>query len=666
MTKTKITLSLLTISSLYATEVQLTPINIESTIITEVAQNAQTSADVAQALSDKVPSIDMSRRSGIANDILIRGQKRDNISVEVDGTKVYGACPNRMDPPVSHILANQIEEIEVIEGPYDVETFGTLSGGLKIKTKQPSKEAKGQINIGVGSFNYKKLGASASGGNDIIRVSVAASMESSDQYQDGNGDTIATQIDNNAAANPTNPKAQGAKFQPQYKDMPAYDKKSVMAKAFIKTFEDQELRLGVTANRSNNIIYGNSPMDANYDDSNIYNIEYNVDNLSDNYENVNLQYYHSDVDHPMGNDYRMYSASGIITTNWLTTSMDGIKLKNNFNFLGHMLLVGLDTSERKWDGHYEKNSNPNYTPGGLKSIDNAVTTNSAIFLKLDKSYRALDLSLGARYDATKITNATYQDNDYTSFSANILSTYNLNKDHKVFFGFGQASRVPDARELYFLSSMKKEVGTHDLDQVTNREFDLGYETDNDSFKFKAKAFYSMLENYIYFNKSLAKNNFENIDATIYGAEMSASIYATDDLTFDLGASYKKGEKSEAMTNQTGTNLADMAPLRGNIAANYEYANNSLATLEVVASDKWDVIDAENGEQELDAWSIVNAKVKHAVNKKFDFTLGVNNIFDEAYAQSNTYADLTLVTAGAYNMLLNEPGRYIYTNLDFKF
>ncbi len=100
-----IPLSLIAIASLYANEVELAPISVESTVITEVSQNAQVSADLAEALSTSVPSIDMSRRSGIANDIFIRGQKRDNISVEVDGTKVCGACPNRMDPPVSHVLA---------------------------------------------------------------------------------------------------------------------------------------------------------------------------------------------------------------------------------------------------------------------------------------------------------------------------------------------------------------------------------------------------------------------------------------------------------------------------------------------------------------------------------------------------------------------------------
>ncbi len=675
MNKT-LTLSLLVFTSLYSSDVNISTINVESTLITDVAQNANTSADVAQALSDSVPSIDMSRRSGIANDIFIRGQKRDNITIEVDGTKVYGACPNRMDPPVSHIVANQIQAIEIIEGPYDIESFGTLSGGLKIKTKQPSKEAKGSINIGVGSFNYKKFGASASGGNDFIRLSATVSTESSDQYKDGDGNTIADQIDNYVATTTLAGTTKDPRLQPEYRDMPAYKKDSAMVKAFITTAKNQELRLSVTANRSDNVIYGNSKMDALYDDSNIYSVAYNIDSISDIYKNINLQYYHSDVDHPMGTDYRMSSINpgGAVMTNWLTTDMDGVKLKNSFELSGYKLLVGLDASTRVWDGFYMKNGSTALI-ANRKSIDNTVTQNMAIFTKLEKSYGSFNVSVGARYDDTSITNDSYQNNDYSSLGINFLTIYSLNKDNKIFFGAGQASRVPDARELYFLGSMNNLVGTPDLKNTTNREIDLGYQTDNDNFTFKIKAFYSMLKDYIYYSKAnttvimgntVAQNAFENIDATIYGAELSASIYLSDDITLDMGASYKKGEKDKALAGQTDTNLADIAPLRANIALNYEYANNSIATMDLRASDKWSEYDADNGEQELAAWSILNLKVKHAINKKFDFTLGANNIFDETYAQSNTYADLVLLSGGGDVMLMNEPGRYIYTNLDFKF
>ncbi|MEA2100077.1 MAG: TonB-dependent receptor [Campylobacterota bacterium] len=666
-----IPLSLIALSSLYATEVELAPISIESTVLTEVSQNAKVSADIAQALTTSVPSIDMNRRSAIANDIYIRGQKRDNISVEVDGTKTCGACVNRMDPPVSHVLASQIASIEVIEGPFDVESFGTMSGGVKIKTKAPTKEAHGEVNMGYGAFGYTKIGATASGGSERVRVLVSATSESSDQYKDGDGNTMSEQVANYADSTAV----AGTVYQPQYEDMKAYSKRSIMAKAFIKVTDDQELNLSATANRSDDVLYPNSKMDAIYDYSNIYSAQYQINNINDSYENINIQYYKSDVDHPMGTDYRKSSTGtnpvtgmpNAVMTNWLTTDMQGLKLKNTFNFAGHQLLAGVDVSERKWDGHYEKNGMP--LMGGRKSIDDSTTTNMAIFTKLQKSFGDLDVTLGARYDSTEITNnGSLQNNDYTGVNANILTTYHLNRDSKLFLGFGQAMRVPDARELYFTGSMGNVIGTDTLDQTTNRELDLGYELFADIFSFKVKAFYSKLSDYIYIKKGVKTNAFENIDATVYGTELSASVYATDDITLDMGISYKVGEKDEALAGQTDTDLADMTPLRGNLALNYEYQNDSTLTMELISSDKWDNIDSDNGEQKLDSWSVVNMKVKHAVSKNFDFTLGVNNLLDETYALSNTYVDLILITATSTGdvMLVNEPGRYIYTNLDFKF
>ena len=663
-----IPLSLIAISSLYSAELTLEPISVETTMLTEVSKNAQVSADLAQALSASVPSIDMNRRSGIANDIYIRGQKRDNISVEVDGTKTCGACPNRMDPPASHVLASQIENIEVIEGPYDVETFGTMSGGIKITTKAPTKEGHGEVNFGVGAFGYSKIGATASGGNDTVRVLVSGTSESSDQYKDGNGDTMAQQVVNNAVANPTDAQAQGA----QYKNggMKAYSKKSIMAKVFVSVAENQEIRLSATANRSDDILYPNSKMDALYDDSNIFSAEYNIDNLTDSYENLNIQVYKSTVDHPMVTDYRK-SSMMMTMKSWLTTEMLGLKVKNSLNIAGHELLVGLDGSQRRWDGSYYKNDNLmlDANGAGKKSIDDSKTTNMAVFAKLKKSFGDLDVVFGARVDSTEITNGgTLQDNDYTGINANVITTYNLTPDNKIFLGLGQATRVPDARELYFTSSMGSVVGTDTLEQTTNQELDLGYELKSGMFDLKVKAFYSMLSDYIYIQKGLSTNAFQNIDATVYGAELSSSVYATDEVTIDMGISYKVGEKDEALTNtQTDKDLADIAPLRGNLAVNYEYANDSVASLELQASDKWSDFDSDNGEQALDSWSVVNLKVKHSVSKNFDFTLGVNNLLDETYAVSNTYADLTLLTAGAGNvMLLNETGRYVYTNLNFKF
>lgn len=649
-----IPLSLIAATILSANEVKLPQVSVESTIVSEVSKNAQLSADLAQALSSSVPSIDMSRRSAISNDIYIRGQKRDNISVEVDGTKVCGACINRMDPPVSHILASQIENVEVIEGPYDVETFGTMSGGLKITTKKPTKDFSGDVTFGVGSWNYTKIGTTLSGGNDTIRVLVSGSSERSGQYEDGNGHTLAEQ---------TKLKAPLAnRYQTQYENMDAYEKKSIMAKAFVQTTDNQELRLSVTKNKSDDVLYANSQMDAAYDYSNIYSVEYDIVDISDIYKNLNLQYYYSDVDHPMDTRYRNNGATSF-STNHLKTTMQGAKVKNSFDIEGYKLLAGLDASKRTWEGKkYMTNATTLVQAPSSESLTHTETQNRAIFAKTEKSFGAFDVEVGARFDDTEITPDAIgkRSRDYNALNANIITTYNINKENKVFLGFGKSSRVPDARELYLVNPY---AGNQNLDQVTNKEFDLGYELNNNLLSFKAKTFYSMLDDYIFYNKST--NTFNNIDATVYGAELSASIYATDAITIDMGASYKVGEKDNVAAG-ADKDLADIAPLRANIALNYEYMRGSIATAEVQASDKWSDYDSNSGEQELDSWTILNLKVKHEVSKNFDFVVGVNNLFDKDYAASNTYADLILLSAGVDTMLLNEPGRYLYTNLTFKF
>ncbi len=649
-----ISLSLCSFLALNASEIMLESINVESTILTEISQKAKTSADLADALSDGVPSIDMNRRSGIANDIYIRGQKRDNISIEVDGTKVCGACPNRMDPPVSHVLANQISSIEVIEGPYDVETFGVLSGGVKIKTKAPSQKTQGELNFATGSFNYVKIGATVSGGNNFVKMLVTASRESSSQYKDGNGESVNM-------------------LQDKYKSMKAYTKKSVMTKAYINLTDNQKLALSYTANRSDNILYPNSKMDAIYDNSNIYSIGYTLLDISDNYKKLNLQYYYSDVDHPMGTDYRTSSQTAPIKTHQLQTTMQGVKLKNFVELDEYQILVGLDTSKRTWDGTY-------YSDGKLvqkanlttKSIDNSLTKNIALFTKVDKEFGNFSLSLGGRYDRTEISSddTTMKNSDYNGVNLNLFTSYAMSEEDKIFFGVGHASRVPDGRELYFKQNTPagtiKVTGTDNLKEITNTELDFGYEANYDMFSFKIKGFYSKFNDYIYYEKNLKKNNFVNLDATVYGTEITGTYYATDDMSIDMSASYKRGIKDNVTAGED-KDLADMIPLRANISLNYEYANESIATLELKASDRWKNIDSVNGEQEIAGWSVLNMKLQHRVEKGFMLTLGVNNLLDKTYITSNSYADLILVTSGEGDiMLMNEVGRYFYTNLDFKF
>ncbi len=658
-------LSLILSPMLLAETIELEEATVEATVnsvkINDVSGEELKSADLADSLTRTVPSVSLVRRSGIANDIILRGQKKDNINITADGTKTYGACPNRMDPPTSHILTNNIESVEITTGPYDVENFGTLSGLVDIKTKKPTKEFSGEVNLNAGSFDYKKVSATASGGTDMFRVLLSASKETSGQYKDGDGNTFADQIDNYIA---NQGGAAGDALQPAYRDMDAYDKKTFMGKLFFNPTDNQELRLSYTANRSDDVLYPSSKMDALYDDSDIYNLEYSITDMSSFSKKLDFQVYHSEVDHPMSNRYRRSAVMMMDMVSALTTSVDGLKLKNLMELGEADLTVGLDASRRNWDGEYIIN----FVPNGVKSIDDVDTDNIALFTKFEQSFAEVDLDIGLRYDDTSIEHSgALQDNDYSSLNGYAFVTYNADQTTQYFLGAGKATRVPDARELYFTNRLGVTQGTQNLDQTKNYEIDLGAKKQYENAYAKVKVFHSWLKDFIAYNDSSAPNKFENVDATIYGIEFSTFYAASDALSFDAGLAYQRGKKDAPLTNQSGTNLAEIPPLKVNAAVNYDTEMTN-TKVELIAADKWSDIDEENGEQEISGYAIVNLKWNRDLTNGFDITLGMDNVFDHTYAVHNTYKDLTLLVSGTGDdvMLMNEPGRYIYANLRYRF
>jgi len=695
--KRAVYLSLACASVLFAAEAELGTINVEANFDTEVIEDVSgediESADVADALYKQTSTVYMKRRSGIANDIVVRGQVKDNINVVVDGTKTYGACPNRMDPPISHVLANNIDTIEIKQGPFDVENFGSLSALVNIYTLKPEKEMHGDLNLNFGSWGYQKGSFVLTGGMGDVRFLLSGSGEKGGQYEDGNGNDFVGQIQKNINEGKVPAWAQ---YQPQYQDMDAYTKKTLMGKIYWDITDNQELRLSYTANRSDDVLYPSSKMDAIYDDSNVYNLEYIAKELGKYSKELKLQLYHSDVEHPMSTKYRVIATMdenpmkpGIQAsekTHKLNTDMDGAKIKNTLVAGAHTVSFGLDYSLRNWDGAYYKNGIPldivSMGKNPFHSIWDADTKDYGFFIDDEIDLDKWTLQLALRYDDTSITsvNPAQQDNDYNELTGYALATYAASESLEYFIGAGRSSRVPDAKELYWIGMMGNPIGTPDLENTINNEIDLGAELSYENASFKARVFYSKLDNFIAYNSNNKKkmgmgdmakmvtwNAYENVDATLYGFELSGTYVATESIYFDYSMAYQRGEKDQPLTGQTGTNLPEIPPLKFVAAVNYDYDSTLNLKAEVVAAARWKDYDAENGEQEIPGYGIFNLKGSKTFAGNIKLTLGVDNVLDKTYAISNTYNDLILLTVpGNEVMLLNEPGRYFYANLNYSF
>jgi iron complex outermembrane receptor protein len=656
-------------AALASSELDLGDIEIEGKIdnkkIKDVSGSEIKSADVAEALSKNIANISLVRRSGIANDIVLRGFKKDNLNIVVDNAKIFGACPNRMDPPTSHVLSGAIESIEVTEGPFNVEDFGALGANINIKTLEPKEGFGGEVVVNAGSFGYTKGSALVTGGNDQFKFLISGSIEKGKQYEDGNGDDFVGQIDKAIARGDA---VLGNQFQPQYERMDAFEKKSFMGKLLWDISENHQIRFGYTNNQSDNILYPNTPMDAIYDDSEIITLGYKAKNLGTFSKVLDLELYTSSVEHPMSNVYRR-SAMMSEMTHYLESKTSGIKLKNSFELANHMITTGVDWSNRNWDGGYYKDGSP-LPEAMFHSIYDVDTENRALFLKDDiKISEQLSLEVGARYDDTAITTprATSDDRDFGDFSGYLYTSYKMDETMRFFGGLGKSVRVPDPKELYFYDKSGTSIGNDTLKSVKNYEVDMGAEKHFGDFSIRGKLFYSMLDDFIAYNASKSTNNYENVDATVYGIDISGNYIATETLAFNYSLAYQKGTKDTPLEGQTSKNLAEIPPVKAIVGVTYMPIESLSLEADIITVASWDDVDSENGEQDIGSYGIVNLKAtKTFAKKSIEWTVGVDNLFDEVYQTSNTYKDLTLLAGSNESMLLNEPGRYIYTQLKYKF
>jgi len=103
--------------------------------------------------------------------------------------------------------------------------------------------------------------------------------------------------------------------------------------------------LAYTANRSEDILYPNTPMDAKKDDSDLYNIRYKAENLGKFSKKLEILYYYSKVKHPMSNIYRNSSKGKMgEVVNDMFSRIYGARVKNDFEIGDISVTLGVDAS----------------------------------------------------------------------------------------------------------------------------------------------------------------------------------------------------------------------------------------------------------------------------------------------------------------------------------
>jgi len=611
-----------------------------------------------------VDGVSYVRKGAIANDVVLRGFQRDNINVLIDGVRLHGACPSRMDPPAFHVDFAEVDQIKIVKGPYDVENPGSLGGLVDVKTKTTKKGAGADLGLTYGSFNSLNGSATASYGNDLYDGLIGYAYKRSDVPESGNGKLI-TDIYPAASLN---------RYKSSTVDSKAYEINTVWTKLGLNPTADSRTELDYSYQDADHVLYPYLKMDADYDRTHRLNWRYKLEKISPLVKELKLQAYWDKVDHLMDDSLRVSSEGKTRSYSMQTdasTQVAGAKLSGAFAVGSATLKTGIDYYNRNWNA---LNKRAGYTQPQpyttLNMIPDVYADNLGLFSDYERSLSdQLRFKVGLRGDLTWIeTNSANPlvtkgtSTDFESISGNIQLTYVPQEGVELFAGFGRSSRVPDAEELYIIVPAAPPAvtwkGNPDLDATVNHQGDIGVKYSSERFFINASLFYSDLHNYVnFYSQSATAKSYENVDASMWGGELGTQISLPYDLFLKGSLSYTEGENSDK-----GSPLAEIPPLRGSVAIRYDNSSWFMELAENMAR-RQNRVDEDLNEQETAGWATTDFKT--GLNyQALSLIAGIDNLFDRQYYSHLSYLRDPFANGVGYKV--PETGRNIYLTVGYKF
>jgi len=570
--------------------------------------------------------------------------------------RVYGACPNRMDPPAFHVDFSEVERIEIIKGPFDVRHQGSMAGLVNIITKRPEEGFRLKLNASAGSFNFINLSPVVSYADDKLSILVGYSYRYSKPYKDGDGRRV----------------TEYANYKPEFRNKKAFEINTYWTKLGFKPIENHSVEFSYTRQDARNVLYPYLHMDTIRDKMDRFNMNYQIDGISDTLKSLKFRLYYAKVDHLMDSRFRtgMYMRTdaesktygGRLEANLGDLTLGFEAYKRNWDATTFMMMMGkqfsipdVDTENFGLYGEYKRNlSDRLRLVAGLR-LDTTKT-------KADRSKANTDL-----YFDYKNTRSTSKTDTYPS--GNVQLFYELQKGTELFVGLGHSVRVPDAQERYFaLAPMggNRWVGNPELKPSKNTELDLGIKHSTDKALIKATAFYSFVQDYITVHRQSGSpdaRSYENVDAQFFGGEVDLRLSLTQELFLFGGMSYVQARKeTKPEKNIRSSNVAEIPPLKTRLALRYD-KGIYFGEVETILLATQNRVDRDLNEQKTSGYGVVNVKVGGNF-KGFTLTTGIDNVFDKKYFEHLSY--LRNPFAMPPSVKVPEPGRTFYINASYTF
>jgi iron complex outermembrane receptor protein len=610
------------------------------------------------------------RKGGIANDVVLRGLQSRDLNILVDGGRVYGACPNCMDPPPFHVDFAEVDRVEIDKGPFDVRNQGGLGGVINVVTREPDPGLHASASLSAGSFSYLNPTGTVSWGGERFSALGGFSWRAGRADRDGDGHRF----------------TERANYRPEATGGRAFEVGTGWGRVTFTPSVDTTAEVSYTRQEADRVLYPYLLMDALYDDTDRLSARFESRRLRRTVSLVTARAYLTNVDHWMTDERR-------------TTSL-GAPRGYSMGTLAHALTWGgrvggrigrttggIEVYRRYWDARTEL-AGTQYAaqpsiPGVRVSVLGAYADWSRIIgdrvlveagARLDEGWSVADegkahTDLAFAYFGTRET----EHRDLLP-SGKLKVSWRPGTGFQLALAVGHAARVPEASERYFsLARLGTDwVGNPTLRPARNSGLDASVAWRRARFSLRASVFASRVDDFITVREAerlapvpggvnARARTWANVDATLVGAEASGSLALAGRLFLSGDLSWVRGsQEPRPEEGILSRELAEMPPLRGRLGVRYD-DGRLFAAVDGLASSRQDRVNTDLNEEPTVGWAITNAAVGMR-RGPLALTFGVTNLFDRTYAQHLSYQRDPFRTG----VRVLDPGRSLYVNASGRF
>ncbi|MFC3092796.1 TonB-dependent receptor [Alteromonas sediminis] len=591
----------------------------------------------------KLPGVHTNNNGPVTAVTQYRGLFGDRVPLLFAGSPLAGAGPNAMDSPLSHVFAMPGTSISLHRGIAPVSHGAeTLTSNIRVNVFDDAaftseSEWFSKLSAGFGeqgnARNTSLMGGYANA--DTYLHGFIADQQQDDVEDGENGRIPNSFFDRQAFGLNTGWRTNKHQFNGHYQ--------------VVDTGESGTAALA---------------MDIIYIDSRSYRLQYQYEPSL--HSQLTLSASGNSNQHGMNN----FSFRSRMDPMARLNTVDSLSRGYNAQWLQH-LDGSVLTAGANWhsQSHNSVITNPKLNNLTINNFNNIERTLASGYLQWDTNVSDITYSGGMRYtrvemSAGNVSNSMAMMNPMVATLVNRFNDADRNKDFDFVdltlhatsplsdnwswqIGMAQKNRAPSYTEMFVWLPLgisagradgRNYLGNLDLQHETASQIDLSVTYANDKLTIAPRLFYQQVADFIVGDPStdmpanrisnMMTGNiplqWQNVDATLYGADLEALASINKHWSVQMIASYVKAERDDS-----NTPLYRIAPATLITTLQWETGQWQLALESELAARQSSVSEQQN-EQRSAGYGVFNAHFTYNINKNLAIKGIVSNLFDKQY------------------------------------